>query len=253
MEEKIKAEIKRIEAAEDVKIWYAVESGSRAWGFPSQDSDYDVRFIYTRRPEWYLSVQEKRDVIEYPISDLLDVSGWDLKKALPLMRKSNPSLIEWLSSPIVYQRKGQLADELLALIRANVSLKGLTYHYLHMARKNYRGYLKQEQVKIKKYFYVLRPIFACMYIETYGTEPPILFADLLAQPTIPRAVVQEVEVLLNRKKAGAELDWEPRSDQLNAFIETQMAYFEDVVSEMRDNQPIDYETLDALFRRYVLE
>ncbi|MBP1039740.1 nucleotidyltransferase domain-containing protein [Vagococcus sp. BWB3-3] len=251
MKQTIIEEIKRIEAAEEVTIWYAVESGSRAWGFPSQDSDYDVRFIYTRKPEWYLSVQERRDVIEYPIDDLLDVSGWDLKKALMLLRKSNPSLIEWLLSPIVYQKKGKLAEELLAMVREHISLRGLIYHYLHMARGNYRDYLRQDHVKIKKYFYVLRPIFACMYIETYGTEPPILFSELLAQPNIPVEVVNEVNSLLNRKLAGDELDWEPRSDILNAFITSQIAYFEEAVSAVDCGKPVGYDKLNDLFRRYV--
>ncbi len=251
MKQTIIEEIKRIEKEEEVTIWYAVESGSRAWGFPSKDSDYDVRFIYTRKPEWYLSVQERRDVIEYPIDDLLDVSGWDLKKALMLLRKSNPSLIEWLVSPIIYQKKGKLAEELLKMVREHISLKSLIYHYLHMARGNYRDYLRQDQVKIKKYFYVLRPILACMYIETYGIEPPILFSELLAQPKIPVEVVNEVTLLLNRKLAGDELDWEPRSDTLNDFITTQITYFEEAVKDIDSGQLVSYDTLNDLFRRYV--
>lgn len=247
------AEIKRIEAEEEVTIWYAVESGSRAWGFPSKDSDYDVRFIYTRKPEWYLSVQERRDVIEYPIDELLDVSGWDLKKALTLLRKSNPSLIEWLLSPIVYQKEGQLAEELVQMVREHLSLRSLIYHYVHMARGNYRDYLRHEQVKIKKYFYVLRPIFACMYIETYGSEPPILFSELVAQASIPVEVVKEVDLLLSRKLAGDELDLEPRSEVLNSFITTKIAYFEEIVTSIDTGDQVSYETLNDLFRRYVNE
>ena len=105
MEKEILKRIAEVEATENVTIFYACESGSRAWGFPSADSDYDVRFIYLRKPDWYLSidVEDKRDVIERPINDELDISGWDLRKALKLLWKSNPPLLEWLVSPIVYK------------------------------------------------------------------------------------------------------------------------------------------------------
>ena len=102
MEQLIHSRLIEIEAKNAIKIVYACESGSRAWGFPSANSDYDVRFIYIRPVDWYLSIYEKRDVIEYPIDEQLDISGWDLKKALQLLRKTNPPLLEWLGSPIVY-------------------------------------------------------------------------------------------------------------------------------------------------------
>ncbi len=105
METQIQNAREEIEANFRVKVLFACESGSRAWGFPSEDSDYDVRFLYVHRPEWYLCVFPGRDVIEQPVSDLLDVSGWSLKKALELLRKSNPALQEWLSCPIVYRER----------------------------------------------------------------------------------------------------------------------------------------------------
>ena len=114
MDEEIRAELARLEAKDDVRVLYAVESGSRAWGFASTDSDWDVRFLYVRRPEWYLSVRDRRDVLEYPISEGLDVSGWDLKKALVLFARSNPPLMEWLRSPIVYRDDGWTAPALRA-------------------------------------------------------------------------------------------------------------------------------------------
>ncbi|MBS4161445.1 nucleotidyltransferase domain-containing protein, partial [Klebsiella pneumoniae] len=102
MNQRINEELANIENMNHVKILFAVESGSRAWGFPSQDSDYDVRFIYVHQKDWYLSIDEKRDVIERPIHESLDISGWELTKALRLFRKSNPPLLEWLSSEMVY-------------------------------------------------------------------------------------------------------------------------------------------------------
>ena len=115
MEQAIKANLAEIEARENVRIVYACESGSRAWGFPSSDSDYDVRFIYLHPLEWYLSIVDKRDVIEDPITGQLDVNGWDLRKALQLFRKSNPPLFEWLNSPIVYLEKYSVASRRLLL------------------------------------------------------------------------------------------------------------------------------------------
>ncbi len=111
----IQDELARIEGEEGVRIVYACESGSRAWGFPSRDSDYDARFLYIRPVEWYLSITEKRDVIERPISNMLDITGWDLRKALRLFRKSNPPLLEWLQSPTVYKETGSAAEALRSL------------------------------------------------------------------------------------------------------------------------------------------
>ena len=113
---KISEQLTNIEAAHNVRILYAVESGSRAWGFASRNSDYDVRFIYVHQPNWYLSIRDRRDVIECPISDDLDISGWDLRKALGLFSKSNPPLLEWLGSPIIYKDVYELADNMREML-----------------------------------------------------------------------------------------------------------------------------------------
>lgn len=136
MLELISAHLDDIETDEHVKIVYACESGSRAWGFPSADSDYDVRFVYVRPVEWYLSLDQKRDVIERPISEGLDISGWDLRKDLQLFRKSNPPLLEWLGSPIVYRERYSVAAKMRALAEIHYSPSACQHHYLHMARGN---------------------------------------------------------------------------------------------------------------------
>src|SRR5438105_459905 len=133
MDTRIQRELDRIETEQNVRILYAVESGSRAWGFDSPDSDYDVRFIYIRPVREYLRVSPPRDVIELPITETLDVNGWDIYKALELYRKSNPPLLEWLNSPIVYREKGELAADLRRLARDYFSPLRMTYHYLSMA------------------------------------------------------------------------------------------------------------------------
>ncbi len=146
--------LKKVENEDDVKILYACESGSRAWGFPSTNSDYDVRFIYIRRPEFYLSIYEGRDVIERDIIDEIDLSGWDLKKSLKLLRKSNPPLLEWLQSPIEYIKHDSIYNQLVSLLPAYYSPISCMHHYFNMAEGNARNYLKGDKVKLKKYFYV---------------------------------------------------------------------------------------------------
>ena len=141
LDKKILEELRKIEAAEEVKIIMAVESGSRAWGFASPDSDYDVRFIYVRKQEDYLRLEGMRDVIEWRLDETLDISGWDLKKALQLIYKSNPTIFEWCASPIVYMENEAFA-KIKALLPQYFSVKKSLYHYWHMAETNYREYLK---------------------------------------------------------------------------------------------------------------
>lgn len=151
MRETILSKLKEIENKENVKILLAVESGSRAWGFASPDSDYDVRFIYVRPKEDYLRLEKTRDVIELPIEGELDINGWDLDKTLRLLRASNPTLFEWFSSPIVY-RETAFAQDFRSIMQRYFSSKRGLSHYLSMASSNYREYLKGDTVKAKKYF-----------------------------------------------------------------------------------------------------
>ncbi|AFC33328.1 YcgL [Paenibacillus mucilaginosus 3016] len=247
--EEIITQLHRIEEEENVRILYACESGSRAWGFPSQDSDYDVRFLYLRPLDWYLSIDEGRDVIERPISDRLDLSGWDLRKALRLFRKSNPPLLEWLQSPMPYLEKYTTAEQIRRISPLTFSPKSCIYHYLNMAKGNFREYLQGDQVKIKKYFYVLRPLLACSWIEKYGTMAPMEF-DVLVERLIPAdsELYTAVQTLLARKKAGDELDYEPKVGPINAYLEEQIAYFEQAAVLQPSGGGSKDVGLDALFR-----
>lgn len=247
--------LRKIEQEEQVRIIYACESGSRAWGFPSQDSDYDVRFIYVRSQEWYLSIFDKRDVIELPISEALDINGWDLRKALNLFRKSNPPLLEWLQSPIVYSENPAVIGQLRSLSAEAFSPRACMYHYLHMAKGNYREYLQGEQVKIKKYFYVLRPLLACQWIEQYETMPPIEFEALVDAMLPSEGELKPVIMqLLARKKAGEELDYEPRIAVINDFLEQNLLYYEQQAASMRQVVAGDQDQrLDDLFRSILKE
>lgn len=252
--QQILEELQRIEREEDVRILYACESGSRAWGFPSKNSDYDVRFLYIRPEEWYLSIFDKRDVIERPISNMLDINGWDLRKALNLFRKSNPPLLEWLQSSIVYRENYSIAEQIRCIAPHTFSPKACMHHYLNMAKGNYREYLQGDQVKIKKYFYVLRPVLACEWIEKYNTMPPIEFQTLV-DALVPedselRSVIQE---LVARKIAGDEMDDEPRINPINEFLEERMAYYERTAPSLHAEEGGRDQQLDDLFRAALKE
>jgi len=243
---KIKQKLSEIEKQHDVKILYALESGSRAWGFESTDSDYDIRFIYAHSKNWYLNILPKKDVIEYPITDEYDYSGWDLRKTLFLMNKSNPVLFEWLKSPIVYFKDDFSYNILEQLSKSYFSPISSVYHYLHMASGNYRHYLQTEEVKIKKYFYVLRPIFSCMWIEKFKESPPIEFEKLLTQIE-DKKLIEVITELLVRKKSGIELGLEPKIKEINNFIEEKLRYFEKISNTFDPKNKPDQEILEEGF------
>ena len=168
--ENIRSEIlRRLAKAEEehcVRILFAIESGSRAWGFASPNSDYDVRFIYMREPQWYQAVdlEERRDVIEYEITDDIDLNGWDARKSLRLYWKSNPGFVEWIQSPITYLERGEFRENALRILPSIYAPEKGIYHYRSMAKTNYRGYLQETIVPLKKYFYVLRPLLAARWV-----------------------------------------------------------------------------------------
>ncbi len=224
MKDQIMESLSEIEKSENVTVLYACESGSRAWGFASADSDYDVRFIYLHPPSWYLSVnlESRRDVIERPIEDLLDISGWDLRKALKLFRKSNPPLLEWLGSPIVYREELMTASRLRKLSESYYSPSASGYHYLHMAKKNYREYLKGDIVWRKKYFYVLRPLLAIKWLEAGYGVVPTEFETLLKKLVPPGGLRDAIAQLINEKAEGGELDRGPRVPEISDFIITEL-------------------------------
>ncbi len=237
MQKKILAKLKKVEDKEQVRILYAVESGSRGWGFESKDSDYDIRFIYIRPLKWYLSIENKSDVIECPVSDSLDISGWDIKKALKLFKASNPPLYEWLNSPIVYLDRGNFANKLRDLMPKFYSPVSCLHHYLNMAKGNYKTYLTGQKVKLKKYFYVLRPIFACMWIEKFKTMPLMEFVKIFHAQTLGNNLAQEINKLLERKKSGGELEKEDQIKTINNFLEEKIKYFEDYIKTLRIKKP----------------
>jgi uncharacterized protein len=250
--ETIRSHLNEIEANETIRVVYACESGSRAWGFPSADSDYDVRFLCIRPVAWYLSIDEKRDVIERPIQEGLDINGWDLRKALQLFRKSNPPLLEWLGSPIIYLEKYKVAEKMRLLTPEYYSPAACLYHYLHMARGNFRDYLKGDQVWVKKYFYVLRPILAMNWIEKRMGVVPTDFNVLVSQLVTDPKLKSEIDLLLAAKRAGAELDRGPRIAPISEFVESELERWEQ--HEIANHKvPPSGDKLDELFRETLEE
>jgi len=248
-------ELRAIEARHDVAVLFACESGSRGWGFASPDSDYDVRFIYVHRLPWYLTVAPGRDVIELPISGPsaapgrpkqasapsggsedtsvpsvgappLDINGWELRKALGLMRESNPTLLEWLRSPIVYREEAGTMARFRTLAEAVYTRTRAWHHYRSMAKKNFREHLQGEAVRFKKYLYVLRPLLAARWIAARDGVPPMRFAELAQQVLDARAdaaLIAEIDALLEVKMRAGEAATSPRWPGIHAFIEAELA------------------------------
>lgn len=224
MKQEILATLDQVERQHSVRVLCAVESGSRAWGFASQDSDYDVRFIYANPRDWYLSVFEQRDVIE-PLGDgVLDPSGWDLRKALRLFSKCNLVLNEWLNSPIAYRELEGFRSQLQSLIPMFFNPIAAVHHYSSMAHAALAARGENGAIKTKKLFYALRALLACRWIERNGSQPPTEFDRLVA-------VVAEgnekmwIADLLEQKAKGGEADrtadtrphLEPMMTELSGF------------------------------------
>lgn len=245
MRETILSKLNEIENRENVKILLAVESGSRAWGFASPDSDYDVRFIYVRPKEDYLRLEKTRDVIELPIEGELDINGWDLDKTLRLLRASNPTLFEWFSSPIVY-RETAFAQEFRSFMQRYFSSKRGLSHYLSMASSNYREYLKGDTVKAKKYFYVLRPVLACRWILDKGTPPPMLFSELMDEE-LDSAILPDVNRLLDLKMNAPEIKTIPKIDSINRYLDSSIEEARSRIVQLPEDANHGWEELDQLF------
>lgn len=218
----------RAEQEHEVRILLAVESGSRAWGFASPNSDYDVRFIYAHPPRWYQAVnlEEKRDVIEYGITDDIDLNGWDLRKALRLLWKSNPAFVEWIQSPIRYIERGRFGERARTLLPDAYSVESGMYHYRSMAKNTERAYLRDAQVSLKKYFYALRPLLAVLWLERYGTPAPIEFHKLLHLIEDRPALRADIDDLLARKRNAPEAWVGDPLPTIHAFVVEHLARLE---------------------------
>jgi predicted nucleotidyltransferase len=239
-----------VESEFGVRVLYACESGSRGWGFASLDSDYDVRFIFVHPLPWYLQVSTARDVIELPISDELDINGWELRKALGLLKKGNATLVEWLGSPVVYR----VDDAFLVAMKKAASQthrpERSFHHYVHIARNNYREYLRGDRVRLKKYLYVLRPLPATLWIEQGRGVAPMRFQDLVDGVVTDMDLRAAIDDLLAIKRNVLESEYGRPLPIINAFLDEELTRLESALPPV--SQDIDFTVLDQLLLDTVL-
>jgi predicted nucleotidyltransferase len=245
----IRQKLKALEQKHNIKILFACESGSRAWGFASPDSDYDVRFIYVHKREHYLSVEDQRDVIELPVDEVLDINGWELRKALRLFRKSNGPLYEWLGSPVIYQAEEDFLQEMKGLMPLYFSQRASMHHYLSMAKGVIEDELSESEVRLKKYFYALRPVLACRWIADRSEVPPMEFSKLRVSLEDDINII--VDDLLKQKALVDEKFKIGKIDRLDDFIREQMVYGKKAVPDS-GNVAMDDEPLNRIFRKFII-
>jgi uncharacterized protein len=255
MQRAILADLGEIEEQEGIRILFAVESGSRAWGFPSPDSDYDVRFVYARPLDDYLALRPPRDVVERPLRGELDVNGWDIRKALLLLLKPNPVLLEWLASPIFYRWDERVCAELTALGERTAFASACRGHYLSLAARLFADDIDgRDRVRLKKYLYVLRPALCLAWLrERPGLPPPMNLQDLAAGVTIASELDAAIVDLLARKAEASEIGEGSRLAAIDAFVAEQLAWAQRQTRETLDPGAYGHLLAEAnnLFRRIV--
>lgn len=245
--------LNEIEERYNVRILFAVESGSRAWGFASKDSDWDVRFVYVHPAEWYLSIDEKRDVIEELFGNDIDAVGWDLKKALTLLKRSNPSLMEWINSPIVYRAEDQFINELKQLAQDCFNPTKAMYHYQRIYVKHDERYLQKQGYPMKRFMYYLRGILACQWIDKYKTLPPVSFKELYEDIVEKERVKNGIRELVLLKSSGKEMDMSEVPEYLVNYYFPLADHYSEIVGKFRpevDNSGIS-ESLNQFFYKTV--
>ena len=249
----IMKELKEIEHKGDLRILFAIESGSRAWGFPSPDSDYDVRFVYARPVDWYLTLAPGRDVYELPIDDVLDINGWDIKKALGLLLKPNPVMLEWLSSPIRYIWNDDVCEKLVHFSKKVTHGPACLNHYLHLGGRQWDIYIDgKDEVNLKKYFYIVRPAMAVRWMRIHpAIIPPMNFQELLSGIDLNDELTSALNDLLLAKSRSKEIGKAPRVAIIDTFIQAEFDWAREAVKTIRgDKSPLRQEA-DALFRTII--
>ncbi len=249
IEDLVRINLRQLEAEHGIRIVHSVESGSRAWGFASPDSDYDVRFIYIRPMAYYLGLGQKNDYINGVLDETLDINGWDIAKVLQHIYRSNATVYEWLNSPVVYETTACMA-QIREVAESYFSCKAALGHYYGTAKNNYETYLKEDMVKYKKYFYVLRPILACQWITQKHCPPPVLFQDMLYDMS-DKALKAQIEALCAQKVRMTEAEKGPKIADLNDYIEDRLGYYKELIADMADDHKHQWEDLNALFMRLI--
>jgi len=219
MEEKIKKYLSDLEKEKGIKILLACETGSRAWGFPSPDSDFDVRMIYKHQKDWYLNLTEEKDTIEYFLdNNEIDISGWDLRKSLRLLWKSNPPLLERIQSPIIYKVDKDFLTGINTVAQKTYSRIATIHHYSSMAKKAFEEVENTEDYKLKKLFYALRASVACLWILENEEIPPIEFGKMLNGLVLSANLKTRIGELIEIKSTISETYLHKGEKKLLEFI-----------------------------------
>ena len=240
-QEKISKHLREIKEQHHNKILYAVESGSRAWGFSSPDSDWDVRLIYVHEPEWYFHIEEQKDTIEQMFPDETDMSGWDLKKALRLFKSSNPSLFEWLHSPIIYQMDEQFIQEIRQMETQYFNPEKAMFHYNHIYKKHNDRYIKDYGLPLKRFLYYLRGILVCKWLSDKGTIPPVRFTELVNATVEEPDMKAKIAHLLELKKRSNEHNQEPVGEQLFAWVQEWAEFYNQKVEQLHPEKKTSHD------------
>lgn len=234
MEKEILSKLSEIEKEKNVEILVAVESGSRAWGFASPDSDYDIRFVYRHKKDWYLNLWEQKDSIQFMTEDDLDGSGWDVRKALKLLAKSNASFLGWLFSPIVYREDTAFLNEMKALAASNFNPISGFYHY-HSMNRGFEQTLGSDKMTLKSFFYAIRTALCAKWVYEKNTIPPVLFKELF--PLIDIGYYSILDDLILRKSQQVEKSNEPVDPALIELVKQIVHENERVKNDLINRKP----------------
>jgi len=243
--EKIQSLLKDIEQKKQIQILYACETGSRAWGFPSPDSDYDIRFIYRHQKDWYLSLNKQKDSIEQMIGHEWDITGWELRKSLVMLKKSNAALIERFQSPVVYMDTDNYGGKFLELIKAYYSPTAVFYHHYALAKKFWEDLKDEPIIKLKSFFYLVRSLLSCNYIVHNNDVVPMHIEGLMQN--IPVTIHQLLQELMVLKSGVGEQYTHPASTVLNSWIVEVWAFLETKKNALAVNDT-GYTQLNNFFR-----
>ncbi len=249
MHNKINGYLDAIEKETRIKILLACETGSRAWGFPSPDSDYDVRIVYVHEKDWYLSLTEKKDTMQQMLeNNEIDITGWDLRKSLRLLVKSNPALLERIQSTIVYRQNDEFSKSIGELAKYSYSRVSTIHHYLSMAKKFFADIVGKEEYKLKKLFYALRSATACLWILEKQQMPPINFLQMIDDLDIDEGLVNRINQLITLKSTQSESYFHSGEPELFTFIQHCISSAETDASSLPSAKS-DLNQLDQFFRK----
>lgn len=251
IQHQIVEKLRLVEAEHQVKIPLAVESGSRAWGFASPDSDYDCRFVYVRPKDFYLSVFDQKDTVDYQPDAVFDLSGWDLKKFIQHLVKSNAVMLEWLQSNVIYKKDAAVAERLWELGKVFFNPVAVSWHYLSMAKNKLEDVCSSEKSKIKRYFYILRPLACVRFIRERGEVPYMEYRQNLEAINVPDDIREEIARLLELKEQAKEAQLITRNRLLTDYFAREMSEAESWLSGAKHVRNPEYWRADQCFREII--